>query len=51
VIAVNAPYGNVISAAEHTAGMLLTLLRKIPVANGALERLEWDCSATTCPTR
>jgi D-3-phosphoglycerate dehydrogenase len=42
VIVVNAPYGNVVSAAEHTVGMLLALLRKIPVANDALKRLEWD---------
>src|SRR5262249_19039662 len=28
VVVVNAPYGNVVSAAEHTVGMLLALLRK-----------------------
>ena len=37
-----APYGNVVSAAEHTVGMLLALLRKIPLANDALKRLQWD---------
>src|SRR5499433_1966200 len=42
VVVVNAPYGNVVSAAEHTVGMLLALLRKIPVANDALKRFEWD---------
>ena len=42
VIVVNAPHGNVVSAAEHTVGMLLALLRKIPVANDALKRLQWD---------
>src|SRR5262245_29260870 len=42
VVVVNAPYGNVVSAAEHTVGMLLALLRKIPFANDALKRLEWD---------
>ena len=42
VVVVNAPYGNVVSAAEHTVGMLLALVRKIPVANEALKRLEWD---------
>src|SRR5688572_6117022 len=42
VIVVNAPHGNVVSAAEHTVGMLLALVRKIPLANDALKRLEWD---------
>ena len=42
VVVVNAPYGNVVSAAEHTVGMLLALVRKIPAAHDALKRLEWD---------
>jgi D-3-phosphoglycerate dehydrogenase / 2-oxoglutarate reductase len=42
VVVVNAPSGNVVSAAEHTVGMLLALLRKIPIANAALKRFEWD---------
>jgi D-3-phosphoglycerate dehydrogenase len=42
VVVVNAPYGNVVSAAEHTVGMLLALVRKIPTAHEALRRLEWD---------
>ncbi len=42
VVVVNAPYGNVVSAAEHTVGMLLALVRKIPVAHDSLKRLEWD---------
>ena len=42
VVVVNAPYGNVVSAAEHTVGMLLALVRKIPMAHEALKRLEWD---------
>ena len=42
VVVVNAPYGNVVSAAEHTVGMLLALVRKIPVAHDGLKRLEWD---------
>ena len=31
-----------VSAAEHTVGMLLALVRKIPVAHKALKRLDWD---------
>jgi D-3-phosphoglycerate dehydrogenase len=42
VAVVNAPYGNVVSAAEHTVGMLLALVRKIPLANDSLKRGEWD---------
>src|SRR4029077_15034613 len=42
VVGVNAPYGNVVSAAEHTVGMLLALVRKIPSAHEALKRLVWD---------
>src|SRR6266851_3098327 len=42
VVVVNAPYGNVVSAAEHTVGMLLALVRKIPAAHGSLKQLEWD---------
>ena len=42
VVVVNAPYGNVVSAAEHTVGMLLALVRKIPAAHDSLKRLEWD---------
>src|SRR5258705_13513520 len=42
VIVANAPYGNVVSAAEHTVGMLLALVRKIPAAHEALKRLSWD---------
>src|SRR6266545_1504378 len=38
----NAPYGNVVSAAEHTVGMLLALVRKIPFANDSLKRGAWD---------
>ena len=30
------------SAAEHTVGMLLALVRKIPPANDQLKRLVWD---------
>src|SRR5437016_6265937 len=42
VVFANAPSGNVASAAEHTIGMLLSLVRKIPAAHEALKRLEWD---------
>ena len=44
VVVVNAPYGNVVSAAEHTVGMLLSLVRRIPEAHQRLKTLEWDRS-------
>ncbi|HEU5319287.1 MAG TPA: phosphoglycerate dehydrogenase [Methylomirabilota bacterium] len=42
VVVVNAPYGNVVSAAEHTVAMLLALVRRIPEAHARLKALEWD---------
>ncbi len=44
VVVVNAPYGNVVSAAEHTVGMLLALVRRIPEAQARLKGLVWDRS-------
>jgi D-3-phosphoglycerate dehydrogenase len=44
VVVVNAPYGNVVSAAEHTVGMLLALVRRIPDAHDRLKTLDWDRS-------
>jgi len=45
ILVCNAPYGNVVSAAEHTVGMLLALVRRIPDAHARLKALEWDRSA------
>jgi D-3-phosphoglycerate dehydrogenase len=42
IVVANAPYGNVVSAAEHTIGMLLALVRRIPEAHARLKALEWD---------
>ncbi|HXH81896.1 MAG TPA: phosphoglycerate dehydrogenase [Candidatus Tectomicrobia bacterium] len=42
IVVVNAPYGNVVSAAEHTLGMLLALVRKIPLAHERLKAGVWD---------
>ena len=44
VVVVNAPHGNVVSAAEHTMGMLLALVRRIPEAHDRLKALAWDRS-------
>ena len=44
VVVVNAPYGNVVSAAEHTMGMLLTLVRRIPEGHQRLKAGEWNRS-------
>ncbi|MDO9079260.1 MAG: hydroxyacid dehydrogenase, partial [Desulfuromonadales bacterium] len=41
IIVVNAPYGNVNSAAEHTMALLLSLCRNVPVANASLKAGEW----------
>ncbi|MCK4502462.1 MAG: phosphoglycerate dehydrogenase, partial [Desulfuromonadales bacterium] len=42
IIVVNAPYGNVNSAAEHTMAIMLSLCRNVPVANSSLKRGEWQ---------
>ena len=42
IVVANAPYGNVVSAAEHTLAMLLALVRRIPEAHAQLKRLEWN---------
>jgi len=44
VVVVNAPYGNVVSAAEHTMGMLLALVRRIPEGNHRLKSGDWNRS-------
>ncbi len=41
IIVVNAPYGNVNSAAEHTMAILLSLCRNVPIANASLKNGEW----------
>src|SRR2546425_4323586 len=42
IVVVNAPVGNVVSAAEHTMGMLLALVRRIPDAHDLLKAMKWD---------
>jgi D-3-phosphoglycerate dehydrogenase len=47
IIVVNAPFGNVNSAAEHTLALLLSLCRKVTVANASLKNGEWKRSPFT----
>ncbi len=42
VIVMNTPVGNTISAAEHTMGLMLALLRRIPQANKSLTEGKWN---------
>lgn len=42
VVVVNAPDGNINSAAEHTMAMLMSLARKIPQAFYKLKNKKWD---------
>ena len=41
VLVVNAPQSNIVSAAEHTIGLLLAQARNIPAANQTLKGGEW----------
>ncbi|HLA18052.1 MAG TPA: phosphoglycerate dehydrogenase [Dehalococcoidia bacterium] len=42
VVVVNAPTGNVISAAEHAIALMLALARHIPDANASLKSGKWE---------
>jgi D-3-phosphoglycerate dehydrogenase len=42
VVVVNAPTGNVISAAEHAIALMLSLSRHIPEANASLRSGKWE---------
>jgi D-3-phosphoglycerate dehydrogenase len=44
IVVANAPQSNVITAAEHTMGMLLAVARNIPQAHSALVAGAWDRS-------
>jgi D-3-phosphoglycerate dehydrogenase len=44
ILVVNAPQSTVISAAEHTIGLLLALARSIPQAHAALKNGRWERS-------
>ncbi len=45
IMVVNAPAGNIISAAEHTLAMMLALARFIPQASASLKSGKWQRSA------
>jgi D-3-phosphoglycerate dehydrogenase / 2-oxoglutarate reductase len=44
VVVVNAPQSNVVTAAEHTFALLLSLARKIPQAHASLTGHKWERS-------
>lgn len=44
IIVVNAPQSNVVTAAEHTFALLLSLARKIPQAHASLTSHKWERS-------
>ncbi len=47
IVVMNTPAGNSVSAAEHTLGLMLSLLRRIPQANSSLKQGKWDRSRFT----
>jgi D-3-phosphoglycerate dehydrogenase / 2-oxoglutarate reductase len=47
VIVCNAPQSNIVSAAEHTMALLLSLARNIPQADAALRAGRWERSTWT----
>ncbi len=44
IIVVNAPASNAVTVAEHTIGLLLSLVRKIPFADSSLKGGKWEKS-------
>jgi D-3-phosphoglycerate dehydrogenase len=44
IVVANAPQSNVITAAEHTMALLLSLARNVPQAHGSLKSGRWDRS-------
>jgi D-3-phosphoglycerate dehydrogenase len=44
IVVVNAPFGNVVSAAEHTVGLILALVRRLADAQATLKGGAWDRS-------
>src|SRR5437763_3198856 len=44
IVVANAPESNVVSAAEHTIGLLVALARNIPQAHAALKQGSWERS-------
>jgi D-3-phosphoglycerate dehydrogenase / 2-oxoglutarate reductase len=44
IVVVNAPQSNVVTAAEHTMALLLSLARKIPQAHASLTGHKWERS-------
>lgn len=42
IVVANAPQSNVVTAAEHTLALLLSLARNVPQAHGALQAGRWD---------
>ena len=47
IIVMNTPFGNTISAAEHTMSMMMSLVRNIPMAHLSLKNKEWKRSKFT----
>jgi D-3-phosphoglycerate dehydrogenase len=47
VLVMNTPMGNIVSAAEHTMAMMLTLVRKIVWADASLKEGKWERSKFT----
>ena len=42
IVVMNTPAGNSISAAEHTMGLLLALMRRIPQADSSIKQGKWE---------
>ncbi len=47
IIVVNSPEGNIVSAAEHTIALMMSLARNVPQANHSMHEGKWEKSKFT----
>src|ERR1700690_711949 len=47
IVVMNSPLGNSITTAEHAISMMMSMARKIPIANATLKAGKWDRKSFT----
>ncbi|HOX28229.1 MAG TPA: hydroxyacid dehydrogenase [bacterium] len=47
ILVVNSPEGNIMSAAEHTIALMMSLARNVPQANSSMHEIKWEKSKFT----
>ena len=47
IVVMNSPHGNSVTTAEHAISMMMSMARKIPIANATLKAGKWDRKSFT----